>query len=165
MATDLMCDWRAREESRITGMSGAVLLPKVTIAFVSSVPVWCKPVIIPSGPHVVVPKWGKLELRCHDNATTSGAPTKLRWLRERFRRLEGGREEDGVAYIKVSTVQVFHMGRYVCINNNTMEHSSIYVYVKGGCMRHGSACVCLITSTNENMVSSPQTPRMLSSTP
>lgn len=88
------------------------------------------PVISPSGPHIVIPKRGKLELRCHDNATTSDIPSRLRWQRERARRLEGEVEESGVAYVKVSSVQAYHMGRYVCVNNSTMEHSSIYVYVK-----------------------------------
>ncbi|XP_049901281.1 KIT proto-oncogene, receptor tyrosine kinase b isoform X3 [Epinephelus moara] len=92
--------------------------------------VWCQPVILPSGPHIVVPKRGKLELRCHDNATTSGAPSRLRWQRERGRRLEGEVEDGGVVYVKVSAAQAYHMGRYVCVNNNTLEHSSIYVYVK-----------------------------------
>uniref|UniRef100_A0A3Q3WP12 receptor protein-tyrosine kinase n=1 Tax=Mola mola TaxID=94237 RepID=A0A3Q3WP12_MOLML len=96
----------------------------------SFVPVWCKPVISPSGPHVIVPKRGKLELRCHDNATTPDTPSRLRWLRERARRIEGEVEEGGITYIKVPSVQTYHMGRYVCVNNNTMEHSSIYVYVK-----------------------------------
>uniref|UniRef100_A0A7N8WJ57 Mast/stem cell growth factor receptor n=1 Tax=Mastacembelus armatus TaxID=205130 RepID=A0A7N8WJ57_9TELE len=96
----------------------------------SSVSVWCEPVISPSGPHIVVPKRGKLELRCHDNATTSGARARLRWQRERARRLEGEMEEDGVAYVKVSSVQAYHMGLYLCVNNSTLEHSSIYVYVK-----------------------------------
>uniref|UniRef100_A0A8D3DBM2 Mast/stem cell growth factor receptor Kit n=1 Tax=Scophthalmus maximus TaxID=52904 RepID=A0A8D3DBM2_SCOMX len=92
--------------------------------------VWCEPVISPSGPHVVVPKRGKLELRCHDNATTPDAPPSLRWQWERARRLEGEVEEGGVAYVKVPSVQALHMGRYVCVNNSTLEHSSIYVYVK-----------------------------------
>ncbi|XP_031141671.1 KIT proto-oncogene, receptor tyrosine kinase b isoform X2 [Sander lucioperca] len=92
--------------------------------------VWCQPVISPNGPYIVVPKMGKLELRCQDNATTSGAPSKLRWQRERARRLEGEVEEGGVAYVKVSAAQAYHMGRYVCVNNSTLEHSSIYVYVK-----------------------------------
>ncbi|KAM3623906.1 uncharacterized protein V6R79_017019 [Siganus canaliculatus] len=91
---------------------------------------WCVPIISPSGPHVVVPKRGKLELRCHDNATTSDVPSRLKWQRERARRLEGEVEDSGVAYVKVSSVQTYHMGRYVCVNNSTMEHSSIYVYVK-----------------------------------
>ncbi len=98
-----------------------------------SVSAWCEPVISPSGQHVVVPKRGKLELRCHDNATTSGTPSRLRWQRERARRLEGEVEEGGVAYVRVSAVQPYHMGLYVCVNNRSLEHSSIYVYVKGGC--------------------------------
>ncbi|XP_068606741.1 KIT proto-oncogene, receptor tyrosine kinase b [Brachionichthys hirsutus] len=92
--------------------------------------VWCEPVISPSGPHVVVPKRGKLELRCHDNATTPGAPSPLRWQRERTRRLEEEVDEAGVAYVKVSAAQAYHMGRYVCVNNATLRNSSIYVYVK-----------------------------------
>ncbi|KAM3864763.1 KIT proto-oncogene, receptor tyrosine kinase b [Diretmus argenteus] len=92
--------------------------------------VWSKPVISPSGPHVVVPKKGKLELRCHDDATKAGAPSGVRWQRERVRRVDGEVVEDGVAYIKVPIVQAYHMDRYVCVNNSTLEHSSIYVYVK-----------------------------------
>lgn len=119
----------------------------------SFVPVWCKPVISPSGPHVIVPKRGKLELRCHDNATTPDTASRLRWLRERARRIEGEVEEGGITYIKVPSVQTYHMGRYVCVNNNTMEHSSIYVYVKGewggemwNCLHH------LRRSTDEDPV-------------
>lgn len=111
----------------------------------TSLPVCWKPVITPSGPHVVVPKRGRLELRCHDNVTTSDTPSRLKWLRERRgRRLDGEVEEGGVTYIKVPTVQPYHMGRYMCINNNTMEHSSIYVYVKGGYKKWGAeiGCVC-----------------------
>ncbi|XP_069553464.1 KIT proto-oncogene, receptor tyrosine kinase b [Brachyistius frenatus] len=92
--------------------------------------VWCEPVISPSGPHIVIPKRGKLELRCYDNATTSGSPSRLRWQREKTRRLEGEVEEGGVAYVKLSAVQSYHMGRYVCVSNSTLAHSSIYVYVK-----------------------------------
>ncbi|XP_072239456.1 KIT proto-oncogene, receptor tyrosine kinase b isoform X2 [Leuresthes tenuis] len=92
--------------------------------------VWSEPIISPSGPHIVVPKRGKLELRCHDNATTSGTPSKLRWQREKTRRIEGEVEEGGVASVRLSAVQLYHMGRYMCVNNSTLEHSSIYVYVK-----------------------------------
>lgn len=101
----------------------------------ASVLVCWKPVITPSGPHVVVPKRGRMELRCHDNATTSGTPSGLKWARERGRRLEGEVEEGGATLLKVSSVQPYHMGRYMCVNNNTKEHSSIYVYVKGGSKR------------------------------
>uniref|UniRef100_A0A665TG42 receptor protein-tyrosine kinase n=1 Tax=Echeneis naucrates TaxID=173247 RepID=A0A665TG42_ECHNA len=107
---------------------------------IPSVIVWGEPVISPSGPHIVVPKRGKLELRCHDNATTRGTPSSLRWQRERARRLEGEVEEGGVAYVKVPSVQAFHMGRYVCVNNSTLEHSSIYVYVKGVLVKRQVAC-------------------------
>ena len=94
--------------------------------------VWCEPIITPGGPHLTVPKGGKLELRCHENGTVSGAPaSRLRWQKERMRRLEGEVEEGGSVYVRVSSAQAFHMGRYVCVNNSTLEHSSIYVYVKG----------------------------------
>lgn len=98
----------------------------------SPISAWCRPVISPGGPHVVVPMRGKLELRCHDNSTVSGPVTRLQWLREKTRRLEGGIEEDGVALVRVSSALRYHMGRYICINNVTQEHSSIFVYVKGG---------------------------------
>lgn len=44
-------------------------------------------------------------------------------------------EEDGVALVRVSLALPYHMGRYICINNVTQEHSSIFVYVKGGFFR------------------------------
>ncbi|XP_047433673.1 KIT proto-oncogene, receptor tyrosine kinase b [Mugil cephalus] len=91
---------------------------------------WCEPVISPSGPHIVVPKKGKLELRCYDNSTSFGTPSRLRWQKEKARRFDKEVEEGGVAYVKVSAAQAYHMGRYVCVNNSTLEHSSIYVYVK-----------------------------------
>ncbi|XP_013860339.1 KIT proto-oncogene, receptor tyrosine kinase b isoform X1 [Austrofundulus limnaeus] len=89
-----------------------------------------KPVVSPSGPHIVVPNGQKLELHCHDNATASGAPSSLRWQWEKSRRLDEEVNEDGVVSVRVSAVQPYYMGRYVCVNNNTLEHSSIYVYVK-----------------------------------
>lgn len=91
-----------------------------------------QPVITPSGPHVVIPKRGRLELRCHDAAATPGTPSRLKWLRERGRRLEGEVEEGGAVYVKVPAAQPYHMGRYTCVSNKTTDHSSIYVYVKGG---------------------------------
>ena len=91
----------------------------------------------------MVPKRGKLELRCHDNTKTPGAPSNLRWQWERSRRLEGEVEDGGVAYVKVPSVQGFHTGRYVCVNNSTLEHSSIYVYVKGRLLTmEEEACEC-----------------------
>lgn len=140
---------------------------RIPACCVSSVPVCSKPVISPSGPHVVVPKRGKLELSCHDDATLSGAPGRVRWQRERARRLEGEVEEDGVAYIKVSAAQAYHMGRYVCVNNSTLEHSSIYVYVKGGCLNRGKrpvfvcVCTCMSSLSNESLSSPFRPPECL----
>ncbi|KAM9314826.1 KIT proto-oncogene, receptor tyrosine kinase b [Pholidichthys leucotaenia] len=91
---------------------------------------WSELVISPSGPHVVVPKDGKLELHCYDDATTAEPPPSLRWLRVKSRSLEGKMEEGRVATVKVSAAQTKHMGLYVCVNNSTQEQSSVYVYVK-----------------------------------
>lgn len=123
--------------------------------------VWCVPVITPSGPYVVVPKGGKLELRCHENTTVSGAPMpQLRW--QRAHRVEGDVERGEAVYFEVSSAQSYHMGRYVCVNNITLEHSSIYVYVKDPknifqriivrsmLVRAGENCTipCLVTDPN-----------------
>ncbi|CAL8332200.1 unnamed protein product [Lota lota] len=95
------------------------------------IPVCPRPLISPSGPHVVVPKKGRLELRCHDDGDMSGgAWSGVRWQRDRARRLEGEVEEGGTVYVRVAVVQPYHMGRYMCVNNSTLEHSSIYVYVR-----------------------------------
>nr|XP_040041970.1 KIT proto-oncogene, receptor tyrosine kinase b [Gasterosteus aculeatus aculeatus] len=90
--------------------------------------VWCQPVISPSGPHVVVPQGGRLELRCHDSDATSASPSGVRW--ERAHRLEGEVKEGAVASVTLPEAKGHHMGRYVCVNNSTRQHSSIYVYVK-----------------------------------
>ncbi|CAL8287470.1 unnamed protein product [Arctogadus glacialis] len=95
------------------------------------IPVRPRPLISPAGPHVVVPKRGRLELRCHDDEDESGGPwSGVRWQRDRARRLEGEAEEGGAVYVRVAAAQPYHMGRYVCVNNSTREHSSIYVYVR-----------------------------------
>uniref|UniRef100_A0A8C7ZP76 receptor protein-tyrosine kinase n=1 Tax=Oryzias sinensis TaxID=183150 RepID=A0A8C7ZP76_9TELE len=121
--------------------------------------VWCKPVISPSGPHLVVPKGGKLELHCHDDDRTSNVPATLRWEKEKARRMEGEVEEGRVASVRVTEVQGYHMGRYVCVNNKTLERSTIYVYIKdphnafqrsmvnGILVRAGENCTipCLVT--------------------
>ncbi|KAM4603403.1 KIT proto-oncogene, receptor tyrosine kinase b isoform 2-T2 [Polymixia lowei] len=118
-----------------------------------------KLLISPSGPHLVVPKRGRLELRCRDDAAMAGVPSGVRWQRERARRLEGESEESGVAYIRVAAAQAYHMGRYVCVSNRTLEHASVYVYVKdpqnafqrtmvnGMLVRAGENCTipCLVT--------------------
>ncbi|CAL8332691.1 unnamed protein product [Merluccius merluccius] len=124
------------------------------------IPVCPRPVISPAGPHMVVPKRGRLELRCHDDSDTSGgAWSGVRWQRERARRLEGEVEEGGAAYVRVAVAQAYHMGRYVCVNNSTLERSSIYVYVRdpqsvfqrtmvnGILVRAGENCTipCLVT--------------------
>ncbi|XP_056135637.1 KIT proto-oncogene, receptor tyrosine kinase b [Lampris incognitus] len=137
-----------------------------TASLLLPITAWSKPVISPSRPHVVVPKRGKLELQCHDDDATSGERSGVRWQRERGRRLEGEAVKAGVAYIKVPFAQAYHMGRYVCVNNSTLEHSSIYVYVKdsqnafqrtmvnGILVRAGDNCTipCLVTDPEVTLV-------------
>uniref|UniRef100_A0A8C2CGA8 receptor protein-tyrosine kinase n=1 Tax=Cyprinus carpio TaxID=7962 RepID=A0A8C2CGA8_CYPCA len=84
--------------------------------------------------HLVIPKGGQLQLSCYDNAEAS----KVQWMREKGRKIEGGLEEDGASIILLTSTQVQHMGRYTCENTQTKEKSSIYIYVKGG-----FDCVCL----------------------
>uniref|UniRef100_A0A8C1IDD7 receptor protein-tyrosine kinase n=1 Tax=Cyprinus carpio TaxID=7962 RepID=A0A8C1IDD7_CYPCA len=67
-----------------------------------------------------------LELSCHDDAEMS----KVRWMREKNRKIDGGLKEDGASVILLSSTQVQHMGRYTCENTQTEEKSSIYIYVK-----------------------------------
>lgn len=65
-------------------------------------------------------------------------------------------EEGEVAYVKVSTVQAYHMGRYVCVNNSTLEHRSIYVYVKGELLavsKEVCVCTCVTIKSKMNPVS------------
>uniref|UniRef100_A0A3Q0QW38 receptor protein-tyrosine kinase n=1 Tax=Amphilophus citrinellus TaxID=61819 RepID=A0A3Q0QW38_AMPCI len=120
---------------------------------------WSEPLISPSGPHIIVPKRGKLELRCYDNATTASTPPRLRWYRDKSRKLDGEVQEGNVAFIKLSAAQLNHMGRYICVNNVTLEQSSIYVFVKdpdnaflhimvnNKLVREGDSCTipCLVT--------------------
>ncbi|KAK0135600.1 Mast/stem cell growth factor receptor kita [Merluccius polli] len=138
---------------------GATSVGSCTTMYVKYI-VCPRPVISPAGPHMVVPKRGRLELRCHDDSDTSGgAWSGVRWQRERARRLEGEVEEGGAAYVRVAVAQAYHMGRYVCVNNSTLERSSIYVYVRdpqsvfqrtmvnGILVRAGENCTipCLVT--------------------
>lgn len=89
---------------------------------------WSKPIILPNAPHLVILKGGQLELRCHDDTG------EVRWQREKGKRTEGSREEDGAAVIVLASTQAQHMGRYTCENTQTGEKSSVYIYVKGVCM-------------------------------
>lgn len=98
---------------------------------------WFKPVITPNATHLVIPKGGQLELSCYDDAEAS----KVRWMREKGRKIEGGQEEAGASIILLTSTQVQHMGRYICENTKTEEKSSIYIYVKGG-----FECACLHNS-------------------
>uniref|UniRef100_A0A671MKF5 Mast/stem cell growth factor receptor Kit n=1 Tax=Sinocyclocheilus anshuiensis TaxID=1608454 RepID=A0A671MKF5_9TELE len=85
-----------------------------------------EPVITPNATHLVIPKGGQLQLSCHDNTEAS----KVQWIREKGRKIEGGLDEDGTSIILLTSTQVQHMGRYTCENTQTEEKSSIYIYVK-----------------------------------
>ncbi|KAI4896207.1 hypothetical protein NFI96_030855 [Prochilodus magdalenae] len=116
-----------------------------------------KPIITPDSPHLVILKGEHLELRCHDDTETGAG--KVRWQREKVKRIEGDREEDGAVIITLVSTQPQHMGRYTCENTQTGERSSIYVYVKdlenvfvrsmvnGLLVREGKNCTlpCLVT--------------------
>lgn len=88
-----------------------------------------KPVITPNVPHLVIQKGGQLELRCEDN--TRFDANRLRWNRDKGRRIEGEQAEDGASVINLTSIQLQHMGRYTCVSTQTGEKSSIYIYVKG----------------------------------
>lgn len=88
-----------------------------------------KPIITPDVPHLVILKGGQLELRCEDN--TRFDADRLRWHRDKGRRIEGEQAEDGATVIHLASVQPQHMGRYTCESTQTGERSSIYIYVKG----------------------------------
>lgn len=88
-----------------------------------------KPVISPNVPHLVILKGGQLELRCEDN--TRFDANRLRWHRDKGRRIEGEQAEDGASVINLTSIQPQHMGRYTCVSTQTGEKSSIYIYVKG----------------------------------
>ncbi|XP_065110676.1 KIT proto-oncogene, receptor tyrosine kinase b [Paramisgurnus dabryanus] len=88
---------------------------------------WFKPVIVPDAPHLVILKGEQLQLSCYVGEGNTGG---VRWLRDKGRRIEGEREEDGASVISLTSTQMQHMGRYTCENTNTSAKTSIYIYVK-----------------------------------
>ncbi|XP_036438948.1 KIT proto-oncogene, receptor tyrosine kinase b [Colossoma macropomum] len=133
-----------------------MLFTAVTLLFTSQTGL-SKPIITPDSPHLVILKGGQLELRCQDDVETGAGI--VRWQREKVKRIEGDREEDGAVIISLVSTQPQHMGRYTCENTQTGEKSSIYVYVKdlenvfvrsmvnGLLVREGKDCTlpCLVT--------------------
>lgn len=95
-----------------------------------------KPVITPDLPHLVILKGGQLELRCEDSARFDAS--RLRWYRDKGRRIEGEQVEDGATVIDLASILPHHMGRYTCESTRTGEKSSIYIYVKGEHVRRHS---------------------------
>ncbi|XP_026799071.3 KIT proto-oncogene, receptor tyrosine kinase b [Pangasianodon hypophthalmus] len=137
-------------------MARAWILFAVTLLFTLPTGLF-KPVITPDVPHLVILKGGQLELRCEDN--TRFDADRLRWHRDKGRRIEGEQAEDGATVINLASVQPQHMGRYTCESTQTGEKSSIYIYVKdlesafvrsmvnGLLAREGEDCTlpCLVT--------------------
>ncbi|KAL6466734.1 hypothetical protein MHYP_G00245380 [Metynnis hypsauchen] len=109
------------------GRAWRLLVTAVTLLFTSQTGL-SKPIITPDSPHLVILKGGQLELRCHDDVKTGTGI--VRWQREKDKRIEGDREEDGAVIISLASTQPQHMGRYTCENTQTGEKSSIHVYVK-----------------------------------
>ncbi|NP_001137390.1 KIT proto-oncogene, receptor tyrosine kinase b precursor [Danio rerio] len=89
---------------------------------------WSKPVITPDAPHLVILKGKQLYLRCHDDADVNAG--RVRWLRDKGRRIEGELKDDEASVILLNITETQHMGNYTCENTETEEKSSIYIYVK-----------------------------------
>ncbi|XP_066505647.1 KIT proto-oncogene, receptor tyrosine kinase b [Hoplias malabaricus] len=137
-------------------MGRAWIVFTVLLLFISATG-WSKPVITPDAPHLVILKGGQLDLQCHDDIEADRG--KVRWQREKGKRIEGDREEDGASIISLSSIQSQHMGLYTCENTQTGKNSSIYVYVKdlenafvrpmvsGLLVKEGKDCTlpCLVT--------------------
>ncbi|KAJ8342037.1 hypothetical protein SKAU_G00319650 [Synaphobranchus kaupii] len=84
-----------------------------------------RPVVTPSGPHVVVQKGGAVRLHCQDDVQV-----EWHWPNRAKRRKEEGVELGaGLAVLSIQSAHQQHMGRYTC-SNHKGQNNSIYVYVK-----------------------------------
>lgn len=96
-----------------------------------------KPIIIPSGSHVVVVLGAPFELQCR------GAKT-MQWQREERPKVRGEKKVDGMSTLYVPKAQPAHMGRYICLEESSQERAQVYVYVRGTGRRPGRAfSMCL----------------------
>ncbi|XP_068448929.1 mast/stem cell growth factor receptor kita [Clinocottus analis] len=82
-----------------------------------------KPSISPAGPHLVAPLNAPFELHCQGDE-------EMQWQREDRPKVRGERRVSGMSTLRIPRAQPVHMGRYICLEESTKEHASIYVYVK-----------------------------------
>lgn len=87
-----------------------------------------KPTITPAGPHIVVLLNAPLELHCR-------GVKAMQWQREERPKVRGEKKIDGMSTLYIPRAQPAHMGRYICLEENSKEKASIYVYVKGRVMK------------------------------
>ncbi|XP_026201200.1 mast/stem cell growth factor receptor kita isoform X2 [Anabas testudineus] len=82
-----------------------------------------KPVITPfEQDHLVIDLNKSFELRCQGEK-------EMQWLKDR-RKVRGEKAVDGMSTLHISKAQLVHMGRYTCLEKNSGEQVSIYVYVR-----------------------------------
>lgn len=82
-----------------------------------------KPTITPARPHVVIQLNEPFKLRCQGE-------NRIQWKRERSKLLAAN-NIDGMLTYSIEKALPTHMGRYICQEEGSKEHASIYVYVKG----------------------------------
>lgn len=82
-----------------------------------------KPIIIPSGSHVVVSLGAPFQLQCQ------GAKA-MQWQREERPKVRGEKKVDGMSTLYVPRAQPAHMGRYICLEESSQERAQVYVYVR-----------------------------------
>ncbi|TRY66258.1 hypothetical protein DNTS_006736 [Danionella cerebrum] len=111
-----------------TGRMGQAWLLSTALLLLAIARGCSKLVITPEAAHLVILKGEQLHLRCHDDAESSRG--RVRWIREKGRRIEGELKEPEASVILLNFTQTQHMGNYTCENTETREKSFIYVYVK-----------------------------------
>lgn len=96
-----------------------------------------RPVITPSGSHVVVSLGAPFELQCR-------GVKAMQWQREERPKVRGEKKVDGMSTLYIPRAQPAHMGRYICLEESSQERAHIYVYVRGMERRPGRAfSMCL----------------------
>lgn len=83
-----------------------------------------KPIITPSGSHVVVSLGAPFELQCR-------GVKAMQWQREERPKVRGEKKVDGMSTLYIPRAQPAHMGRYICLEESSQERAHIYVYVRG----------------------------------
>lgn len=86
-------------------------------------PGYSKPTIDPPDPYIVVMLNRPFELLCRGQK-------EMQWHREDRLRVRGEKKTDGVSTIHIARANPGTMGRFICLEENSQETTSIYVYVK-----------------------------------